>query len=375
MRAPQAWFSPRAAYPREVAQRRRRGRWRGLAWLAAVALGAPVVVLAPRQRGLVAPALACTGMPHLGGLPSTSAKAPLNTRVLVHRSPSLLSVTPPTDSLVLREKVSRKEVPVSLEVFGPARVDVVPAAPLTPGVEYEGVWLFGGGDSRTEITFSTFTTTTSADTAAPVLARVGAPVLERVKGPVVTSCTTRAWTRIDVAVSDSSPVTIAVWEGRLRDPDLTEPPLEYRSVSGGSISVLGDARLYKPDPGDAVDGHPGKGRRYALMAIDAAGHRSDVVFTPSGKRVPAVAIASSPPPTPAAPASSSSPPSEAPPADLAQPADSAQPADPAPSSAAPPPPASPRRGGCAGCAAGGGPDGALVGGLGLVLAVLRRRRR
>lgn len=244
-----------------------------------------------------------------------------------------LGTAPPDEALSLVDQKTQRPVEGHLERVGAARVDFVPASPLLPNTEYEAIWQL---QPSYPIVVSRFTTDSSRDDQPPALVRVGPPQPRSVGSPPP-PCSLLAWTEIPVVVTDASPVVIAVWTGSSAI-DLSTPPTEYAWPEAGKIRVRPRAR------GDSA--------QYAVMAIDAAGNRSDVVFTPGGKRVSAVAIGSSvlgPSVTSDASATTDTG-VESLPATTAPPS-------PVPSARAP---TTPPRGGCAGCNATGdsGPAGA-----------------
>jgi hypothetical protein len=347
---------------------------RGRSSALAPVLGAALVLAVPAAAALlrsghlgslISVAAACTGTPQLGAFPAGSAKAPANVRVMLSRPQSAFATSPPDEGVTIREMPGGKTVASTVERFGPARVDLVPLAPLTPGVSYEVVWTLPQPIAR-------FVVGAERDDTAPVLASVGTPQLKtwHANGP---SCATQRFTEIAVDVTDASPVIIAIWESTSGDPVLTKPPLEYAVPVMGRIVIDGHAAIYDPttrrDPS-----HPGRGTRYALMAIDAAGNRSEVVMWPGGKRLPAAAVTGTVV-AQASPDAGASAPAQAN-ADASVRADAV--ASPDAGAVEPVVTTAPKTGGCAGCTAAatrhghGGAAAVVI--AGLVWTAFSRRR-
>lgn len=115
-----------------------------------------------------------------------------------------------------------------------------------------------------------------------------APKLVRATGPVrrffpAGRCPAELDTTFKVVVEDDSPVVVVVWGGTKQAPDLAAEPVWAARIVAGALTI--DENVY---PGDLV---PSAARRWALMAVDAAGNTSDVVLLPGGARVDAMPFA------------------------------------------------------------------------------------
>jgi hypothetical protein len=230
-------------------------------------------------------------------------------------------------------------------------------------------------------TFGVFRTGTRDDDTPPRLAVVSGVDYPKPSGPM-SSCASLPDVVVRVQVTDESPAFIAVfaWIGAMP----AEPPLVDSVPIGPGGRIAFDV---PSSPGVDVANAAARERdlrskTLALMAVDVAGNRSEVVVLPSQKKLPAFkhAIFGGAPPGPSV-APSSAP---APPPVTSAPASSspAPPLPPSSASAAPsaspsPPPVERKSSGC-GCDL---PGTAWAGDAGLALAgaavlgLLRRRRR
>ncbi|RYZ63889.1 MAG: hypothetical protein EOP08_10050, partial [Proteobacteria bacterium] len=164
-------------------------------------------------------------------------------------------------------------VPLRRELLGD-RVDTMPVEPVAPGsyrFRREG---------RAE---HTFTVRQGVDRSAPKLLRVGPAHAVRYAG--AGTCQPQDSVNLRIVAADDSPLLFAVWGIRQGEPDLTRDPVLYTTLHEGELALW--YALHTLDPG------PGAGS-WAVMAIDAAGNVSDVVSTPSGRRVPGIVFATTP---------------------------------------------------------------------------------
>ena len=154
------------------------------------------------------------------------------------------------------------------------RVDTMPVEPVAPGS-----YRFrreGGGEHA-------FTVRQGIDRSPPKLLRVGRP--HEVRYSAVGTCQASVSANLRIVASDDSPLIFAVWGIRQGEPDLTRNPVLYTTLDDGELPLWHAL--------DTLDPGPGAGS-WAVMAIDAAGNVSDVVSTPSGRRVPGIVFAATP---------------------------------------------------------------------------------
>lgn len=328
-----------------------------------VAVPAAVLVVA-RGSGLTSVASACTGMPRVTPMipPAGATAVPRNARVV------FLARTHALDTVPVEARLVGNSVALDARTSTAPYQTLELAPPLLAAdttYTVEGT-LVTGESGRTLDKLAELRTGAQEDHDAPKLTVLsgltypGAP-----KKPL--PCNTAPDVVVHVRVDDASPsfVVAFAWKG----PMPSSPAL----VDARSPEHDGRVELRLGAPEDL------RARTLALMAVDAAGNRSEVVVLPGGKRLPAFTHAifgGAPAVAPAPPPSASAPASPAPDAGAAPSASSPPP--PSPSSASPgPPPVPPQSSGCGCDVAGtaGTPTTALALALGLAASSLARRRR
>jgi hypothetical protein len=240
---------------------------------------------ARRPADSPAPALACTGMPTVLAFPA-GTDVPVNATLRMLSSGETLEVRPSDGIYELRSGGT----PVAVDARTmDGSVELLPKARLKASTAFEVWWTLRGnpaGEARWKLT--SFQTGTRVDTTAPVLRSVGAPAFHPTRAESTSDCDPWQWMVVPIAVTDDSDVVIAAWfagaGGRL---DTTRPPDVYGQPRSGSVELVltGAASNDKaPDYGRyTIARGP-----FALMALDAAGNRSDVVTVPGARRSPAV---------------------------------------------------------------------------------------
>jgi hypothetical protein len=230
-----------------------------------------------------APALACTGAPNVFVFPS-GKDVPVNAQLRMLGTGSALEVDP--TGAVYELRTGGNAVAAAARQMTES-VEILPASTLAPRTTYELVWSLRGSGDPTLFPLETFETGSRVDSTPPVLRSVGAPAYHPLRGEAVTDCHPWQWMVVPISVTDDSRVVVAAWFGDDHGHvDTTRPPDIYGNPDGGTAWIVlpsGDTDDKAPDFGR----YRFRKRAFALMAIDEAGNRSEIVAMPGGRRSPA----------------------------------------------------------------------------------------